>query len=195
MIRLKDLIKEDKRASILDIDFTISDTNNGIFFEFRDKKAAIIKVRQLGSNKIVDFIQDALDTAYGKGSYFFKSGKNAEIAGGYLFGKNPNNTNLDKLKFKSVNEASDSDTYFNTATDAVEHARTQAEKKGFEIDPQDWNSEITMGGRYSRTRPGVGKTNSFSVGLLKNGKPQKKNLNISLYGMESGKFELTYYIN
>jgi hypothetical protein len=52
-----------------------------------------------------------------------------------------------------------------------------------------------MGGRYSRTRPGVGKTNSFSVGLLKGGKPQRKNLNISLYGMESGKFELTYYIN
>ena len=38
-------------------------------------------------------------------------------------------------------------------------------------------------------------TNSFSVGLLKGGKPQRKNLNISLYGMESGKFELTYYIN
>jgi hypothetical protein len=103
----------------------------------------------------------------------------------------------DQLVFvvESIKEASYSDTYFNTATDAVEFARNQAEKKGFEIDPQDWNSEITMGGRYSRTRPGVGKTNSFSVGLLKNGKPQRKNLNISLYGMESGKFELTYYIN
>jgi hypothetical protein len=94
----------------------------------------------------------------------------------------------------SVNEAKD-ETYFKTASDAVGYARAQAEKKGFEIDTQDWNSEITMGGRYSRTRPGVGKTNSFSVGLLKGGKPQRKNLNISLYGMESGKFELTYYIN
>jgi hypothetical protein len=36
---------------------------------------------------------------------------------------------------------------------------------------------------------------SFSVGLVKDGKPQKKNLNITLYGMESGKYELTYYIN
>jgi hypothetical protein len=100
------------------------------------------------------------------------------------------------IKLKDlIKEASNSDTYFNTATDAVEFARTQAEKKGFEIDSQDWNSEITMGGRYSRTRPGVGKTNSFSVGLLKGGKPQRKNLNISLYGMESGKFELTYYIS
>jgi hypothetical protein len=100
---------------------------------------------------------------------------------------------LDRLG-ESVNEAKD-ETYFKTASDAVGYARAQAEKKGFEIDEQDWNSEITMGGRYSRTRPGVGKTNSFSVGLLKGGKPQRKNLNISLYGMESGKFELTYYIN
>lgn len=99
-------------------------------------------------------------------------------------------------KSKSVlNEAAKDETYFKSATDAVMHARTQAEKKGFEINDEDWNSEITMGGRYSRTRPGVGKTNSFSVGLLKGGKPQRKNLNISLYGMESGKFELTYYIN
>jgi hypothetical protein len=98
-------------------------------------------------------------------------------------------------KSESIKEASDSDTYFNTATDAVEFARNQAEKKGYEIDPQDWNYEITMGGRYSRTRPGVGKTHSFKVGLLKGGKYQRKQLNISLYGMESGKFELTYYIN
>jgi hypothetical protein len=93
-----------------------------------------------------------------------------------------------------LSEAKD-ETYFKSATDAVMYARTQAEKRGFEINDEDWNSEITMGGRYSRTRPGVGKTNSFSVGLLKGGKPQRKNLNISLYGMESGKFELTYYIN
>lgn len=99
-----------------------------------------------------------------------------------------------KLNSKTrVQEANE--TYFKSATEAVMYARTQAEKRGFEIDPQDWNSEITMGGRYSRTRPGVGKTHSFSVGLLKGGKPQRKNLNISLYGMPSGKFELTHYIS
>ena len=52
-----------------------------------------------------------------------------------------------------------------------------------------------MGGRYGRLRPGVGETHKFSISLIKNDKPQKKNLNISLYGMESGKYELTYYIN
>ena len=85
--------------------------------------------------------------------------------------------------------------YFNTASGAADYARTQAEKRGFQINQEDWNSEITMGGKYSRMRPGTGKTNSFSIGLLKGGKPVNKNLNISLYGMPSGKFELTYYIS
>ena len=94
-----------------------------------------------------------------------------------------------------VNEASYSDTYFNSFTDAVSHARKVAEKKGFEIDENDWQSQIALGGKYSRSRPGVGKTNTFTVGLLKGGKPQRKALQISVYGMESGKFELTHYIN
>ena len=83
----------------------------------------------------------------------------------------------------------------NSFTSAVEYARKAAEKRGFEINEDDWQAQIALGGRYSRSRPSVGKTNSFSVGLLKGGKPQRKNLNISVYGMESGKFELTHYIN
>ena len=99
------------------------------------------------------------------------------------------------LKLQDLLREAPNNIYFKTASEAADYARTQAEKKGFEIDSQDWNSEITMGGRYSRMRPGVGKMHSFSIGLLKDGKPQKKNLNISIYGMESGKFELTHYIN
>jgi hypothetical protein len=103
---------------------------------------------------------------------------------------------LNEIKNSTKKKDSDSnDTYFKTASAAVEFARTKAEDRGFEIDDQDWNSEITMGGKYGRLRPAEGKTHSFSVGLIKNDKPQKKNLNISLYGMESGKFELTHYIN
>ena len=87
------------------------------------------------------------------------------------------------------------DTYFKTAGEAVGFAKTKAEKKGFEIDEDDWNTQITHGGRYSRLRPSVGKTHSFTVGLHKNGKPQRKGLSISLFGMDSGNYELTYYIN
>ena len=94
-----------------------------------------------------------------------------------------------------IKDNSKDEIYFKSATEAVEHAKSMAERRGFEIDENDWFSEITMGGKYSRLRPGEGKTHSFSIGLTKDGKPQKKNLNISLYGMESGKYELTTYIN
>ena len=94
---------------------------------------------------------------------------------------------------KSVNEAND--TYFKAAYEAAEYAREMAEKKGYEIDEDDWQTQIGMGGKHNRLRPGVGKTHSFTVGLTKNGKPQRKALNISLYGMDSGSYELTYYIN
>ena len=98
-----------------------------------------------------------------------------------------------KKKSESVNEAND--TFFRTASDAVDYARKMIEKRGFEIDEDDWQSQIAMGGRYSRLRPSKEKTHSFSIGLLKNGKPQRKMLQISLYGMPSGKYELTYYVN
>lgn len=94
---------------------------------------------------------------------------------------------------ESLNEAND--IYFDTASGAADYARENAEKRGYEIDEDDWNTQITFGGKYNRLRPGEGKTHSYSIGLLKNGKPQKKALQISLYGMPSGKFELTHYIN
>ena len=86
-------------------------------------------------------------------------------------------------------------TYFRTAYEAVEYARSMAEKKGYEVDEDDWQTQIGFGGKHNRLRPGVGKTHSFTVGLIKNGKPQRKALSISLYGMESGNYELTTYIN
>ena len=97
--------------------------------------------------------------------------------------------NMIKLK-ELLNES-----YYKTASAAVDDARKFAEKKGYKIDEDDWQSQIVMGGRYSRLRPGKGKTHDFSIKLLKNGKPQKKMLQISLYGMASGHFELTNYIN
>jgi hypothetical protein len=93
-----------------------------------------------------------------------------------------------------VNEAN-VETYHKSFTHAAEAAKAYALKKGYDINEDDWQSQVAMGGRYSRSRPGVGKTHSFSVGLLRNGKPQRKNLNFSVYGMESGNFELTAYVN
>ena len=87
------------------------------------------------------------------------------------------------------------DTYFKSFTQAVEYARKATEKRGFTIDEDDWQTQIALGGKYTRSRPSKGKTNSFTVGLLKNGKPQRKSLQISVFGMDSGSYELTHYIN
>ena len=92
-----------------------------------------------------------------------------------------------------IDEAND--TYFKSFTQAVEFARKATEKRGFTIDEDDWQTQIAFGGKYSRSRPSKGKTNSFTVGLLKNGKPQRKSLQISVFGMPSGSYELTHYIN
>ena len=92
-----------------------------------------------------------------------------------------------------IDEAND--TYFKSFTQAVEYARKATEKRGFTIDEDDWQTQIAFGGKYTRSRPSKGKTNSFTVGLLKNGKPQRKSLQISVYGMDSGSYELTHYIN
>ena len=101
------IITEDtKRVTILGIDFNISEMNGRIFFSFVDKKAASIKIREIGTNKIVNLIQKSLDNAYGKGEFFFKGGDHAEFQNGYLFQRNLTNVKLNKLKFESVNEAS-----------------------------------------------------------------------------------------
>ena len=88
-----------------------------------------------------------------------------------------------------------SDTYFQSFTDAAQYVRDYAKRKGYEIDEDDWYSKVALGGRYTRARPSKGKTNSFTVGLHKNGKPQRKSLHFQVYGMDSGTYELNLYIS
>ena len=76
--------------------------NGRIFFSFMDKKAASIKIREIGTNKIVNLIQNSLDKAYGKGEFFFKGGDHAEFQNGYLFQRSIGNIKLNKLKFEAL---------------------------------------------------------------------------------------------
>jgi hypothetical protein len=102
---VESVINEDtRRVKLLGIDFKVSEMNGRIFFSFVDKKAASVSLRQVGTNKIVNHIQNRLDIAYGKGTFFFKSGDHAEFQNGYLFQRNTPDINLNKLKFESVNE-------------------------------------------------------------------------------------------
>ena len=80
--------------------------------------------------------------------------------------------------------------YHNTYTSAINAAKSYAEKKGYEINDDDSFRQIGTGPR----KPQEGKTNRFSIELLKDGKVQKKHLQIQVYGMKT-KYELNCYIN
>ena len=87
-------------------------------------------------------------------------------------------------------EASKYKLYHNSYSDAMQHAYSQAEKQGYEVDMDDVDRKVAMGPK----KPSKGKTNSFSIKLNKGGKPQKKALQVQVYGMDNGKYELNMYI-
>jgi len=91
---------------------------------------------------------------------------------------------------ESVTEAkSDYEVYHKSYTSAIEAAREYAEKKGYEINNDDAFTKIGMGPR----KPSEGKTNRFSIELSKDGKVQRKKLQIQVYGMRNS-YELNAYI-
>ena len=84
---------------------------------------------------------------------------------------------------------SDYEVYHKSYTSAIEAAREYAEKKGYEINNDDAFTKIGMGPR----KPSEGKTNKFSIELSKDGKIQRKKLQIQVYGMRNS-YELNAYI-
>jgi hypothetical protein len=91
---------------------------------------------------------------------------------------------------ESVNEAkAPYEVYHKSYTSAIEAAREYAEKKGYEINNDDAFTKIGMGPR----KPSEGKTNKFSIELSKDGKVQRKKLQIQVYGMRNS-YELNAYI-
>ncbi|MBF84605.1 MAG: hypothetical protein CL489_09035 [Acidobacteria bacterium] len=96
-------------------------------------------------------------------------------------------------KFKEfLNESQFSDIYFDTYTDAVNFALDQTEKKGYQYDPEEVADII---GIHS-SRPKDGKTTRWSLPLYKNGKRQRKELHVQVYGRgtTTNNFELNHYI-
>ena len=84
---------------------------------------------------------------------------------------------------------SDYEVYHKSYTSAIEAAREYAEKKGYEINNDDAFTKIGMGPR----KPSEGKTNRFDIELSKDGKVQRKKLQIQVYGMRNS-YELNAYI-
>jgi len=90
-----------------------------------------------------------------------------------------------------LNEAkADFQVYHNTYSSAVDAALEYARSRGYEVVEDDVWNEISVGPK----KPKDGVTNKASIGLTKDGKPQKKMLQVQIYGM-GNKYELNAYIN
>jgi hypothetical protein len=85
------------------------------------------------------------------------------------------------------------DTYFSTYSAAVQYAKAQAEKQGYEVEEDDWFQQVTTG----KGKPGRGKTTRHTLKLMKNGKPTRKGLAIQVYNRDTDKntYELNYYVS
>jgi hypothetical protein len=93
-------------------------------------------------------------------------------------------------KMNPIKEAkSDYEVYHKSYTSAINAAKEYAEKKGYEINDDDSFRQIGMGPK----KPSEGKTNKFSIELSKDGKVQRKKLQIQVYGMRNS-YELNAYI-
>jgi hypothetical protein len=88
-----------------------------------------------------------------------------------------------------LTEAIDYKVYHNTYTAAIQTAKEYALKKGYLVDDDDSFRKIGMGPR----KPSEGRTNKFSIELSKDGKIQRKKLQIQVYGMRNS-YELNAYI-
>jgi hypothetical protein len=89
-----------------------------------------------------------------------------------------------------LQEKSDYEVYHKDYSGAVQTAIKQAEKRGYEVDMDDWHDKVATGPK----KPSSGKTNSFSINLMKDGKPSKKKLQMQVYNMDNQKYELNMYI-
>lgn len=87
------------------------------------------------------------------------------------------------------------DTYFETLSEALDAVRRRAETLGCTVDEDDiWTNFGTGGISY-------GQTKSANISLLKdgqpiigkNGKPLNRSIVVSIYRMDSGRYELTQY--
>ena len=83
-----------------------------------------------------------------------------------------------------------SELYHDTQSSAVEAAVNDARQKGYEI-----NDEDVASSQFTQGWVGYENDRSDSIPLYKDGMEQGERLQITIYRMPSGKYELTHYIN
>lgn len=77
-----------------------------------------------------------------------------------------------------------------TFSSAVQHAKKMTEKRGYEIDDNEWDRKVAMGPK----KPGKGKTNIYTIELTKGGKETPRKLQMQIY-YDEGRYELNMYIS
>lgn len=93
---------------------------------------------------------------------------------------------------KALTEAS-YQIYHSTYSAALQHALDQVRKQGYTPNEDDWFNNVSTA--YPG-KPSVGKTSDIrGIRLEKDGQPTRKGLQIQIYAMESGKYELTFYVS
>jgi hypothetical protein len=86
-------------------------------------------------------------------------------------------------------EEKNSDIYFETLSQALDKILEKATKNGYEIEDQEREFFLFGIGGI-----GYGETKKGSFNLLKDGKSTKKKLQVQIYRMDSGRYELNQYI-
>ena len=77
-----------------------------------------------------------------------------------------------------------------TFSSAVQHALENVKKRGYEVDEDEWSRKVAMGPR----KPGKGKTNRYTIDLMKGGKETRRKLQMQVY-YDEGRYELNMYIS
>jgi len=77
-----------------------------------------------------------------------------------------------------------------TFSSAIQHAVEVAMKRGYEVDADDYDRKVAMGPK----KPSEGKTNSYSLKLMKDGKEQRKALQVQIANLDNKFYELNMYI-
>ena len=128
------------------------------------------------------------------GNMDWKFDYNFQKGNGYRSFTDPDTATSFNGTHESVNEAKDPyQVYHPSYTSALHSAEAYANKKGYEVDKDDWWQQISTGPK----KPGKGKTNRATVSLTKNGKPNNSTLAIQVYnrGVSGNTYELNCYVN
>jgi len=61
------------------------------------------------------------------------------------------------IRLKNLLNEEYSDTYFESFSAIAEYVLRTVKKKGYEVDEDEWWSKVSLGGRYTKSRPSKGR--------------------------------------